>query len=321
MAAQLAATAAPADEEGEEDYLSMTFAEPTVPRQKETYTQRRLRKEREAEQKCPKSKAELKAQEASARELGLAEALPEDSKGARMMAKLGFKPGTALGAQSNPNARIEPLHIELKEDRGGIGLDNEKKRKFREEAEGVQKKAKVDESEYRERVAREREEKRIQGLWWSAMRVLESLEEPRIEDPAEAAPTRSEIEGRITEKRKKKKKKIVPVLYRPLVKEREDKEQERRCRADLLQSLSRDRNYHDPEEDDQDRLAFGEDVIDVDEGTDEELDEYTVLQPRERLARVTAELRKKWWYCFWCKFRYEGEEMEGCPGSEEVDHD
>ncbi len=34
-------------EEEEEDYMSMVIAEPTKPREKETYTQRRMRKERE----------------------------------------------------------------------------------------------------------------------------------------------------------------------------------------------------------------------------------------------------------------------------------
>ena len=34
-------------EEEEEDYMSMAIAEPTIPKQKETYTQRRIRKQRE----------------------------------------------------------------------------------------------------------------------------------------------------------------------------------------------------------------------------------------------------------------------------------
>ena len=36
---------APPDEE--DDYMSMTIAEPSAPKQKETYTQRRIRKARE----------------------------------------------------------------------------------------------------------------------------------------------------------------------------------------------------------------------------------------------------------------------------------
>ena len=95
-----------------------------------------------------------------------------------MMAKLGFKPGAALGAPSNPNARTEPLGISVKEDKGGVGMLNERKRKFREEAEGAEKKLKAEEGGYRERVSREREEKRVEGMFGGAMRVLEGLEQP-----------------------------------------------------------------------------------------------------------------------------------------------
>ena len=35
------------EEEEDDDYMNMVIAEPTKPREKETYTQRRLRKERE----------------------------------------------------------------------------------------------------------------------------------------------------------------------------------------------------------------------------------------------------------------------------------
>lgn len=63
------------------------------------------------------------------------------------MAKLGFKAGQSLGKapldethadKDKPQQtthRSEPLNLIFKEDRGGIGLDNEKKRKIREEAE------------------------------------------------------------------------------------------------------------------------------------------------------------------------------------------
>lgn len=35
------------DEEAEDDYMSMAISEPTKPYEKETYTQRRMRKQRE----------------------------------------------------------------------------------------------------------------------------------------------------------------------------------------------------------------------------------------------------------------------------------
>lgn len=303
------ATPAPSSEshppiQEEDDYMSMTITEPTAPLQKETYTQRRIRKQREAEARSrPKSKTELAAAAEAARDNTLSTALPNTSKGFQMMAKLGFKQGGALGAATNPNARTEPLGVVVKEGREGVGMENEKKRKFREEVEkgeGVEKMRKVEEGDYRERVGREREEKRVEGLGWGAMRVLEGLEQP---EGVEKVPTRK-----------------INVLWRGLVRERELKERERRMRYDLHQSLSKNAAYEDPEEDKQDRQALGKEEEDVEE-EDEELDEFLALEGKERLRRLVEYLREKYFYCFWCKCKYEDESMEGCPGPEEDDHD
>ena len=217
-----------------------------------------------------------------------------------MMAKLGFTPGAALGASSNPNARTEPLGISVKEDRGGVGMLNERKRKFRDEAERVEKKQKAEEGGYRERVSREREEQRVEGMVWDAMRVLEGLEQPEGGDKAPL--------------------KKVNLLWRGLLKERREKERERRARYDLHQSLSRSAAYENFEEDEQDIHALGKEEEEVGED-DEELDEFLDLDGKARLRRSLEYLRQEHHYCFWCKFKYEDEKMEGCPGTEEDDHD
>ena len=194
--------------------------------------------------------------------------------------------------------------MEQKEDRGGIGLANEKKRKFREEVEGREREEKAEEGDFRERVARQREEKRIEGLVGGAMRVLEGLEE-KEDEHADGS-------------RQPGKNKRVNVLYRGLVRQRREQEQERRARYDLHQSLSKNATYED--DDEQDRLAWGGEEEDPDD-EDEELDAFEKLQPKERLDRLVAELRARWWYCFWCKCRYGDERLEGCPGALEDDHD
>lgn len=224
-----------------------------------------------------------------------------------MMAKLGFKQGSALGASSNPNARTEPLGIAIKEDRGGVGMENEKKRKFREEVEkleGDEKKAKVDEGDFRVRVAQEREERRVEGLFGGAMRVLEGLKDGEQSDA----------------QRKTRPLRSVNLLYRGLVRERLERDRERRMRYDLHQSLGRDREYKDPEEDALDRQALGKEEEDVEE-EDKELNDFMALEPKERLMKLTVYLREKHFYCFWCKCKYEDESMEGCPGMNEDDHD
>ena len=216
------------------------------------------------------------------------------------MAKLGFKPGAALGASSNPNARTEPLTISVKQDRGGVGMQNEKKRKFREEVEGAEKKQKAEEGDYRERIGREREEKRVEGMFWGAMRVLEGLEQPESGDGVPAKKTN--------------------LLWRGLVRERREKERERRARFDLRQSLSRITTYEVSEEDEQDRQAWRNLEEDVEED-DQELDDFLRLEGRERLSKLVGYLRREHQYCFWCKFTYEDAKMDGCPGLEEEDHD
>lgn len=218
-----------------------------------------------------------------------------------MLSKLGYIPGSALGAPGNKTAVLEPIGVEVKQDRSGIGLMNEKKRKFREEVEVKERAEKAEEVGFRERVAREREQKRIEGLLAGAMRVLEGLEENADEA-----------------QQPKRKKKNVNVLYRGLVRQRQENERERRARYDLHQSLSRDPAYK--REEDDDRLTFRTEEEDSEE-VDEELHAFESLELEQRLRRLTDELREKWWYCFWCKCRYENEAMDGCPGTSEDDHD
>jgi hypothetical protein len=316
-------------DEEEDDYMNMVIAEPSKPREKETYTQRRLRIERESEARGRvKSKAERAADEAAAREAALSKSLLTDpttastNKGLAMMAKMGFKPGVALGSKDNVGARTEPISISMKEDRGGIGLDSEKKRKFREEAEKEGKRVKAEEGEYRERVRREREGARLEGQVGAAMRVAERMNTEREEENAE------ESTGDAAPKRKISTKplKQINVLWRGLVRKREEKERERRMRYDLQQSLSRLPTYDDPDEDKDDRKALGKDLIqhtlveDLEE-EDPELDGFNALDPTEQLQKLVVHLREEFNYCFWCKCTYPGEDMEGCPGLTEEDHD
>jgi len=290
----------------EDDYMSMAIPDPSEQKSKfETSAQRRIRREKAAiAVATPKAS---KDPETSANPTDTA--LPPSSKGFQLLSKLGYTPGSTLGAPSNPNALLQPLSAEAKEDRGGIGHENERKRKVREAIEermGKEKRMKAEEGDYRERVAREREEKRCEGMWWGGMKVLEGLVEGESDSTSRDGETRRPL-------------KSIPIMYRPLVCDRLKKERERRARYDLHQSLTRNANYDDPEEDKQDRQAFGREEDEVEE-VDEEMDEYLALEPAERLRGVVMELRAKWRYCFWCKMSYQDEEMEGCPGVEEDEH-
>lgn len=315
------------EEEEEEDYMNMIISEPILPKQKETYTQRLARQQREREASQPKPKTERLLEETANRETALSTSLLSDpetakkNKGLAMMAKMGFKPGVALGARENKDARLEPVGINIKEDRGGIGLDAEKKRKFREEVDREGKRVKAEEGDYRERVRREREEVRLEGQTAAAMRVAERM----------AGEKEDEENGVVDDGTKKRKTSTKPlkqinVLWRGLIRKREEKERDRRMRYDLQQSLSRHVNYDDADEDEEDKRALGKDVIqhtlveDLEE-EDPELDAFNELDPAERLEKLIIYLREEHNYCFWCKFTYPDKEFGGCPGLTEEEHD
>ncbi|KAH8885164.1 hypothetical protein GQ53DRAFT_751457 [Thozetella sp. PMI_491] len=331
------------DDDEEDDYMSMAFIE--APAQPETSLQRRKRLEREGEQRSrQKSKAELAAQEESLREAALSRSLFDapapgkpKSKGLAMMAKMGFT-GGALGAADNESARAEPLRVTQRDGREGIGVESERKRKLREAVEATAaaaKKAKVDEGDYRERVRREREEARHERQVHAAQKVAERMDEEKAEGAAGSKGEQDDegADGAAEGGKAKMPRgissrplKSIPVVYRGLVRGREEAERDRRMRHDLEQSLSRLPTYVDEDEDADDRKALGKSTTvyvtseDLDE-EDEELDGFNALDAEEKLRRLVEYLRKEHRYCFWCKFAYSDEALEGCPGPTEEDHD
>lgn len=352
------------EEEEEDDYMNMTFDDAPA-KQPETSLQRsqRLRKEGLKRGIIP-SKAELAAQERQRREEGLSRSLitgatgaeaaegaakgaanpkATKSKGLAMMAKMGFTPGSALGSRDNPSARSEPLRIETKEDRGGIGADADRKRKLAEAAEaaGAAKRARVEElGDYRVRMARERDAARKEKLVFAAQKVAEKMDEDGGHGEAAGVPTAAAAGAAATAPSSSSSRPLrsVPVVYRGLVRRREEAERDRRMRYDLEQSSgglsARLPAYEDEGMDDDDRMALGNPgggrtdgkktvympADDLDE-EDPELDAFEALEVSEKLAGLVAYLRETHRYCFWCKLAYPDEEMEGCPGLTEEDHD
>ena len=247
-----------------------------------------------------------------------------------MMARLGFDPATrkTLGRDpQNPDARAEPIAVEMKIDRGGIGMDSERKRKVMEQVEGEAKRVKAGVEGYRGRVAGEREEKRVEGLWWAGMGVVEGLWEDgesssgsnkNVSDDREL---QEGVRGEETQENRRSDTlplKAIPVYWRGLIRSRREKDLERRQRHDLLQSLAREPTYEE-DSDDPDTIhgkvnSMGGFVEAELEEEDEELEIHLALPIKERLELLLEYMRKTWRYCFWCKHRYEDTEMEGCPG-------
>lgn len=282
-----------------------------------------------------------------------------------MMAKLGFKAGDTLGKRdkkpaddSEPGsgsaqARSEPLNLVFKENRGGIGLDSEKKRKIREEAEEASKKIKHEEGTYRDRVREERELKRTEAQVRAAQKVTERLDTESDKD-AQPKDSRKDTENEDTAQTKgsqdeepepkeapKKPKQVKPtaqinVLYRGLIRERENRERETQARHALQTSLPTSffpnptlPVYEDGELERDDKKALGMKAGPYTAALEQELEEedpeleaFDALEPAERLRKLVLYLRETFRYCFWCKYRYTtDEELESCPGLTEEDHD
>ncbi|KAF4343411.1 coiled-coil domain protein [Fusarium beomiforme] len=326
--------AAGAADEEEDDYMNMSFDDPTPV--KETSLQRTQRLKRESRARgVIKSKEQIAEEEEAAREKALSTSMLDDAKakknkGFAMMAKMGFT-GGGLGKRTEGGAapgRTEPIKVSVKDDRGGIGLHNEKKRKIREAAEARDiKAAKMDPDEYRGRVRKEREDARLEKLFFAAQRTAERMDDEKkeVSGPSDSTPNPKDEKDKSTPNSSRPLKSI-PILYRGLVRYREEVDRDRRMRYDLEQSLSRLPTYEDDQEDADDKRAFGKGntvyatVEDLDE-EDEELDQFNELEIGERLKRVLEYLRDKHQYCFWCKMAYPDVDMEGCPGLTEEDHD
>lgn len=273
-----------------------------------------------------------------------------------MMARLGYKPGSALGKDTSTdndspdrglNPRLtEPISVTVKENRGGIGLETDKKRKFQEVADIETKRTKAQEGEFRQRISAEKEEKRREAQFAAAQKVLEKLDneaeeveriqhhQHSIREPRNEAPSPRE-NGGVKAERNALPTFNTNILYRGLVRDRERKDLERRAARDRFSLLSpNDANIHyklpsldDDELENSDKIALGmtpeKDILDIefDDHLDEELEEFNSLSSQERLRRIVHYLRENYNYCFWCKCRYDSAEMNECPGPAEEDHD
>lgn len=264
-----------------------------------------------------KTKAEREADAEAAREEALATALPETNKGFKMMAKFGFKQGDTLG--KSEDARKVPVQVDIKGDRSGVGLESEKKRKFREqweEADRLAKRSKEEEGDYVEIRRQEAKEKKAERDLHSAQKTAERLHEKEAED--KGIPVQDNIPL-----------KDINLLWRCRAQRRAIKAHDKQQRRELNNSLaSRLPTLADEEQDNDTKVAQGEDLApfytslenDLEE-EDPELAEFEALPVAERLQKLLVFLREEFHYCLYCGYQYPDAEMEGCPGITDEDHD
>ncbi|KAF2836278.1 hypothetical protein M501DRAFT_905818, partial [Patellaria atrata CBS 101060] len=313
------------DSSEEEDYMSMTLLEPTQ-NTHETSLQRLSRQKREAEARSrPKSKSQLHAEQTASRESALSTSLDSTNKGFQLLSKLGYKAGSTLGKSSD--ARMEPIRLEMKEGRSGVGLDSQRKRKMREEFEEEGMRKKVEVGDFRERLAGQRAEKRMEGQFFGAQKIAEQFDAEGEEDGAEDGEEGGrDVTGDARVKKVARPLKNINILWRGLIRHRLEKEKEARARHDFQLTSTNAPTYEDSDDDEDDKHAIGADskwaaVEEEVQDEDPELEEFEALPISERLDKVVNHLRQIHNYCFWCKHKYPDSTMDGCPGTTEDDHD
>lgn len=170
----------------EEDYMSDAFLKKIqdvkpgvtmVKRVKEA-----MKREVQREEKNIKNRQKTyKEQERESREAVLHSSISNENKGFALLQKMGYKAGQGLGKQGV--GRVEPIPLNIKTDRGGIGMEQLKKRKAEEELENYRQKVRAKQQnetksleDFRVRVRTEREERLIDSDLRRSQRACEQLD-------------------------------------------------------------------------------------------------------------------------------------------------
>uniref|UniRef100_A0A8D0L9T9 G patch domain-containing protein 11 n=1 Tax=Sphenodon punctatus TaxID=8508 RepID=A0A8D0L9T9_SPHPU len=172
--------------EEEEDYMSDSFINvhqdvkpgmPMVRRLKEAI--QKEEKQKEANQK--NRQKSIKEQEIERRDTVLKSALGNENKGFALLQKMGYKRGQALGKSGG--GIVEPIPLNIKTGRSGLGHDELQKRKAEEKLEHYRRKMhmkkETDEKaadQFRMRVKNKQEERKAEADLQRSQRTCQQLD-------------------------------------------------------------------------------------------------------------------------------------------------
>ncbi|TRY69832.1 hypothetical protein DNTS_012931 [Danionella cerebrum] len=172
--------------EEEDDYMSDAFLDkiadvrpgvPMVKRVKEAMKKEILTKEKNIQNR----QKSLREQERESREVALQSSISSGNKGFTLLEKMGYKPGQGLGREGS--GRVEPVPLNIKTDRGGIGMEELKKRKAEEELQTYRRKVQMKQQgekktieDFRVRKRTEREERQTHSDLRKSQRACEQLD-------------------------------------------------------------------------------------------------------------------------------------------------
>ncbi|XP_077073463.1 G patch domain-containing protein 11 [Siphateles boraxobius] len=172
--------------DGEDDYMSDAFLNkisdvrpgvPMVKRMKDALRKEAVHKEKNTQNR----QKSFREQERESREAALQSSISSQNKGFALLQKMGYKEGQGLGKRGA--GRVEPVPLNIKTDRGGIGMEELKKRKADEELQNYRRKVQMKQNvekksleDFRVRMRTEREERQTQGDLWKSQRACEQLD-------------------------------------------------------------------------------------------------------------------------------------------------
>ncbi|XP_072265342.1 G patch domain-containing protein 11 [Pyxicephalus adspersus] len=184
-------------EDEEDDYMSDTFINSLkdvrpgipVPRSVKASYQK---EERQKESNLKNRQKSLKEVEKERRNTVLNEALGNENKGFALLQKMGYKTGQALGKKGH--GIIEPIPLNIKTGRSGIGHEEMKKRKAEEHFENYRQKIHMRKQaeeqaadDFRSRLRNKKEEQKLEGdLSRSQKACLHLDQQKNIRCPREA---------------------------------------------------------------------------------------------------------------------------------------
>ncbi|KAE9550510.1 hypothetical protein FO519_006284 [Halicephalobus sp. NKZ332] len=230
------------------------------------------------------------------REEALSKPVGEESKGFSLLSKMGYKPGMTLGKpKEGSTALAEPLELNMRLGRGGVGIETEEKeeQKVRVEAHFKQMKEIVEKQEellvdYRKRKRTTIDVKQVSGDLWKMRKACQELDiQIGLDMPSVSWfwPIYKDRTGEIHED---------PMNFKNRKLEMEEEKEVKYIYANGKESLPEVRI----EDLDEDELA-------------------------DRLSALVEYLKKTHNYCHWCGSKFENpEELLGqCPGGTREAHD
>lgn len=299
--------------DSEEDYMSDAILAKCEDKRPGIVPERiasKYKKEERAKELNVKNRIKpLRVLEHEKRNEGLNKAIGEGNKGFSLLQKMGYKPGMALGKTGT--GRAEPVPINLRSGRGGLGEDTERKRKQEEMAAwraSMREKRMRKEAEYQKDYRLQKSKmmagREAESDLYKSQRVCEQLDEAEnLAEPEETffwTPTKMKL----------------------LMKEAE--------KHNTLSSSSSEEadpdedppvGFHFPDE--LNKESYSHILNPESNKCDNEEDEDELPPTNEQLERLTAYLRSRYFYCVWCGTKYDdAEDLScNCPGDTSKAHD